>query len=94
MAYSALVVLRSSNNREVTATDSSQGLGGTYTEYNYTQTGATGPLHRSMHYYFSWRRDGYNHISLFYWTDSPMDVSWIRGEDHWGASINFLVKEM
>lgn len=35
-----------------------------------------------------------NHISLFYWTDSPMAVNWIKGEDHWGAFINFLVKEI
>jgi hypothetical protein len=56
MAYFAVVVLRSSNNRELTATDSSQGLGGICTEYNYTQTGATGPVHRGTRYFFSWRR--------------------------------------
>jgi len=35
-----------------------------------------------------------NHISLFHWTDSPMAVNWTRGEDHWGAFMNFLVKEI
>jgi hypothetical protein len=95
MAYSAVVVLRSSNNREVTV-QLIQARASAAPIQNITIPrleplahciGAcvTSSFGEEMHI---------NHISVFYWTDSPMAVSWIRGEDDWGAFINFLVKEI